>query len=102
MGFASRVVQGTRVDVIKEAIKMARVISSKSPVAVAGTKRMMLYSRDHSVAEGLEMTATWNSAMLQSTDTSLAIKAATVKGKDRPTFEGLLIEGNGRDARPKL
>lgn len=42
MGFASKVVQGARLDVIKEALQVAKTIASKSPVAVAGTKRMLL------------------------------------------------------------
>lgn len=35
------------------AFNLAAEISSKSPVAVQGTKINLLYSRDHSVAEGL-------------------------------------------------
>lgn len=35
------------------AFNLAAAISSKSPVAVQGTKINLLYSRDHSVAEGL-------------------------------------------------
>lgn len=42
MGFASKVIQGARQDVIKEALSVAKTIASKSPVAVAGTKRMLL------------------------------------------------------------
>lgn len=35
------------------AFALAAEISTKSPVAVQGTKVNLLYSRDHSVAEGL-------------------------------------------------
>ena len=38
---------------LEAAFALAAEISSKSPVAVQGTKVNLLYSRDHSVAEGL-------------------------------------------------
>lgn len=75
IGFISRVVQGGRVEVEREALEMATVIASKSPVAVVGTKRIMNYSRDHSVREGLEYTAAWNMAMVQSEDMPRSMKA---------------------------
>ncbi|KAI8332095.1 ClpP/crotonase-like domain-containing protein [Chlamydoabsidia padenii] len=53
---------------IAESLKMAALIASKSPVAVVGTKHNLLYSRDHSVAEGLAYTVTWSSAMLNTED----------------------------------
>jgi enoyl-CoA hydratase len=58
---------------------LARVIAEKSPIAVAGTKRMLSYMRDHSVADGLEYVATWNAAMLQSADLRLAMAASLNK-----------------------
>ena len=39
---------------IAGALEMAELIASKSPVAVAGSKVNLVYSRDHSVAEGLK------------------------------------------------
>lgn len=38
---------------LEAALALAAEIASKSPVAVQGTKINLLYSRDHSVAEGL-------------------------------------------------
>lgn len=38
---------------ISEAMKVAEDISRKSPVAVQGTKRSLIYSRDHPVQESL-------------------------------------------------
>lgn len=35
-------------------MEMAETIANKSPVAVQGTKRSLIYSRDHTVDEGLE------------------------------------------------
>lgn len=39
---------------IKAALEIASTIASKSPVAVQGTKKSLVYSRDHTVEEGLE------------------------------------------------
>ncbi|KAL7423269.1 hypothetical protein Q5752_002569 [Cryptotrichosporon argae] len=87
LGFVSAVVPGGRAEVIQRAVEMAAVIASKSPVAVAGTKHLLNHARDHSVAEGLEYTATWNMAMLQADDTEAAMRATLTK---RPaTFEPL-------------
>lgn len=40
------------------AMEMAAEIAARSPVAVQGTKIHLLYSRDHSVAEGLDYMVT--------------------------------------------
>lgn len=47
VGFVSKVVQGNRDEVVAAALDTARLISSKSPVAVVGTKQILLHSRDH-------------------------------------------------------
>jgi enoyl-CoA hydratase len=47
-------------------LAIAREIAAKSPIAVAGTKEMISYMRDHRIDDGLEYIATWNAAMLQS------------------------------------
>lgn len=47
------------------ALTLAAEISTKSPVAVQGTKVNLLYSRDHSVADSLNYMASWNMSMLQ-------------------------------------
>ena len=39
---------------VDAALSLAKVIASKSPVAVYGTKHNLLYARDHSVEDGLE------------------------------------------------
>jgi hypothetical protein len=38
---------------LKEGLEMAKLIASKSPIAVQGSKINLVYSRDHSVADGL-------------------------------------------------
>ena len=63
---------------------MARDIAAKSPIAVAGTKHLLSYMRDHRVDDGLDDIATWNAAMLQSEDLRLAMAAQM--SKQKPTF----------------
>ena len=60
---------------------IAHEIASKSPIAIAGTKQMIGYMRDHRVDDGLEYVATWNAAMLQSSDLRLAMTAHMTKQK---------------------
>ena len=55
---------------------LAGVIASKSPLAMRGTKEMISYTRDHSVADGLNYVATWNAAMLFSSDLEEAMLSA--------------------------
>lgn len=45
-------VWGTKEGTVAKAVEMAGLIASKSPVAVVGTKEVLNYSRDHSVADG--------------------------------------------------
>lgn len=93
LGLVSRVVEGGRDAVVTIALQLAKDIASKSPVAVIGTKHLLLHARDHSVAENLQYTATWNSAALQAADLEQAVKAGMAKLKGSPTFLPL---------RPKL
>ncbi|ORY31373.1 ClpP/crotonase-like domain-containing protein [Naematelia encephala] len=79
IGFVSRVVQGKRTDVLEAALELAKEIATKSPVAVQSTKHLMNHARDHTIQEGLEYTAAWNMSMLQSVDTSIAMKATLAK-----------------------
>ena len=53
----------------------ATLIASKSPLATRGTKQVLNYSRDHTVENGLNYVATWNSAMLLSSDAQEAMGA---------------------------
>jgi enoyl-CoA hydratase len=48
--------------------EIAASIAAKSPLSIRGTKEMITYARDHSVADGLNYIATWNAAMLMSND----------------------------------
>ncbi|CAO3656733.1 unnamed protein product [Mucor hiemalis] len=64
---------------LAEALKTAEFIASKSPVAVFGTKQLLNFSRDHSVAEGLNYSVAWNAAMLNTEDIPLSIQAFVSK-----------------------
>ncbi len=54
-------------------------IAAKSPLAVTGTKEMLNYTRDHTVADALNYIATWNAGMLMSDDLGEAIAAQRQK-----------------------
>ncbi|WP_043641839.1 crotonase/enoyl-CoA hydratase family protein [Chromobacterium haemolyticum] len=54
--------------VLEAALESARLIAGKSPLAMRGCKEVLNYSRDHSVADGLNYVASWNAAMLISED----------------------------------
>jgi enoyl-CoA hydratase len=65
--------------------EIAATIATKSPLAIRGTKEMINYTRDHSVADGLNQVATWNAAMLISADLTEALAAHVQKRK--PVFK---------------
>jgi enoyl-CoA hydratase len=59
--------------------EIAATIAAKSPLSIRGIKEMVVYSRDHSVADGLNYVATWNAAMLMSDDLTEAVTATMEK-----------------------
>ncbi|GAA5823483.1 hypothetical protein JCM3770_004473 [Rhodotorula araucariae] len=79
LGLVSRTVNGGRDGVTAEAVKLATVIASKSPIATLSTKHLINYSREHTVQEGLVYTQAWNMAMLQAADIPEAFSAFTTK-----------------------
>ena len=42
---------------------LAKEIAEKSPLAVHGSKVMINYARDHTIADGLDYIATWQAGM---------------------------------------
>lgn len=67
-------------DTLLDAVmNVAGEIASKSPMAVWGTKQTMHYTRDHTVADGLEFIANWNAAMFDTDDMAEAFKASLEK-----------------------
>ncbi|KAI1763952.1 ClpP/crotonase [Hypoxylon sp. FL1150] len=86
VGFVSQVLESKRM-AIEAAVKLATLISSKSPVAVQGTKELLNYSRDNTIENSLNYTSIWNGAMLQSNDFKTALLSGLKKTK--PRFEKL-------------
>ncbi|MBE9396742.1 crotonase/enoyl-CoA hydratase family protein [Pontibacterium sp. N1Y112] len=85
-GFVNRVYDDQD-SMLAEVMQIAQQIAERSPLAVTGTKQMMNYARDHSVADSLTMMATWQAGMFQPTD---MIQTFTAKmGKTTPDYEGL-------------
>nr|WP_295374239.1 crotonase/enoyl-CoA hydratase family protein [uncultured Sphingosinicella sp.] len=72
---------------IAAAAEIARRIAAKSPLAVAGAKLSLNYSRGRTVEEGLRHVALWNAGTLLSADLTAAIQART--GKTEPDFGDL-------------
>lgn len=72
---------------LERATALARQIAANSPLAVAATKASLNYSRDHSVAEGLEHILLVNQVNLQAPDTMVAAQAFLTKKS--PSFPDL-------------
>jgi len=68
---------------------IARSIAAKTPLAIAGSKEILNYARDHSIEDGLNYIATWNAAMLQTADMPESF-AATAQ-KREPKFDDLAV-----------
>ena len=84
IGLINRVFE-TQETLLEGVKKVARSIAGKSPLAIRGTKEMLNYGRDHSVADGLNYVATWNAAMMMSADLSESM--AAMREKRLPKFE---------------
>ncbi|XP_010945512.2 delta(3,5)-Delta(2,4)-dienoyl-CoA isomerase, mitochondrial [Camelus dromedarius] len=82
-GLVSRVFPDKEV-MLDAAFALASEISSRSPVAVQGTKINLIYSRDHSVTDGLNFMKSWNMSMLQTEDVIKSVQALVEK-KDLKT-----------------
>lgn len=78
MGLVNRVFE-SREALYAGVQQIAASIAAKSPLSIRGTKEMLNYARDHSVADSLNYIATWNAAMLQSKDLMEAMSANMAK-----------------------
>jgi enoyl-CoA hydratase len=74
-------------EMLSGVMEIAQRIAIQSPLAVTGSKQMINYSRDHSMADSLNYMATWQAGMLQPTD-MMQTFAAKMAGKP-PEFEPL-------------
>jgi enoyl-CoA hydratase len=64
---------------VAHAMATAREIAEKSPLAVAGSKVMINYARDHTIADGLDYIATWQTGMFAGSHMAEAFKAKMEK-----------------------
>jgi enoyl-CoA hydratase len=78
---------------VEGVLALAAEIASKSPLAVWGSKEMLTYARDHSVADSLNHIATWQTGMFQPSDMVESFKARA-EGRE-PVYPDLL--GNPSD-----
>jgi enoyl-CoA hydratase len=77
---------GDAENVLKAAYALAGEIAANSPLAVQGTKAVLMANEGRTVAEGLEYVATWNAGMLASDDLTEAVTAFIEKRP--PKFTG--------------
>lgn len=66
---------------IDAGLSLAQTIAAKSPLAIAGAKRSLNYSRGRPVEEGLRDVALWNAGTLVSADLHAAMKARLTKSE---------------------
>jgi enoyl-CoA hydratase len=78
----------THEDLLAHVMETAREIASKAPLAVAGSKLMANYARDHSIKDGLDYIATWQAGMFAPTHMMQAFQAKATK--QDAEFEDLL------------
>lgn len=74
-------------ELMEASLQLAEIIAEKSPVAILGCKRSLVHGRDHSVKEGMEFIANWNSWATQAPDLVEAIVSRLQKKK--PNFPKL-------------
>ena len=75
---------------LAEVAAIAGSIAAHSPLAVTGTKEMLNYTRDHSIADGLNYVATWNAGMIISEDLRKA--AAAMQTRETPAYDDLAVD----------
>jgi enoyl-CoA hydratase/carnithine racemase len=86
LGLVNRV-EPDRDSLMAAAAEIARTIAAKSPLAVAGAKLSLNYSRGRPVEEGLRHVALWNAGTLISADLTAAIAARA--GRSTASFGDL-------------
>ena len=66
-------------EMMEKVLGTAKLIASKSPLSIRGTKEILRHTRDHTVEEGLNYMAIWNASMLLSNDLMEAFQASIQK-----------------------
>ncbi len=81
-------VSGSQDEMLAAVLETAKTIASKSPLAIHGTKEMLNYTRDHSVADALNYMQVWQAGMFLTNDLMEQMQANQQK---RPAkFDDLL------------
>lgn len=78
----------SRTALMSHALSTALIIAKKSPLAITGTKRILLDQRGRTVNDGLRNVALWNSAMLPGSADVREVFAARSEGRS-PVFSKL-------------
>ena len=86
LGLVNRI-EADREAVVGAGLDLARTIAAKSPLAVAGAKMSLNYSRGRTVEEGLRHVALWNAGALVSADLTAAVQGRL--SKQVPEFKDL-------------
>lgn len=79
-------------EMLKAVLETAKTITAKSPLAIHGTKQMLGYTRDHSVADALDYMQVWQAGMFLTGDLMEAMQAN--QEKRAPKFADLLPARN--------
>jgi enoyl-CoA hydratase len=88
LGFVNELFD-TQEQMLAHVLELAGEIATKSPLAVHGSKVMINYARDHSIADGLDYIATWQAGMFNPTaDMMESFKAK--QEKRVPHYDDLL------------
>jgi enoyl-CoA hydratase len=78
LGFVNQVFDDQE-SMLDAVMKIAQQIAMNSPLAVSGTKTMINYAVEHTVAESLNYMATWQAGMFQMEDVFKAMEAQKTK-----------------------
>jgi enoyl-CoA hydratase len=88
LGFVNELFD-TQEQMLAHVLELAGEIATKSPLAVHGSKVMINYARDHSIADALDYIATWQAGMFNPTaDMMESFKAK--QEKRAPVYDDLL------------
>ncbi len=61
-------VYDTHEDMLESVLKLAHSIATKAPMAIYGCKKMIQYSKDHTVADTLDYVGIWNASFFSKTE----------------------------------
>jgi enoyl-CoA hydratase len=86
VGFINQVFD-TQEEMLEHVLGLAKTITEKSPLAVWGSKEMINYGRDHTIADGLKHIMTWQAGMFSPAEMKESFTAQAEKRI--PNFDDL-------------